>query len=88
MASNARAFAEFGLGELLEIETSVLQTLCLTVNTAGSEIKYKILDVLSGVFDIEANEVELGIDAGESLRVGTGGTFRASATSRQLASPP
>ena len=47
MATNARAFAEVGLGELLELETSVLQTLCLTVNTAGSEIKYKILDVLT-----------------------------------------
>lgn len=47
MATNAEAFAEVGLGELLELETSVLQTLCLTVNTAGSEIKYKILDVLT-----------------------------------------
>ena len=47
MATNAKAFAEVGLGELLELETSVLQTLCLTVNTAGSELKYKILDVLT-----------------------------------------
>jgi len=47
MATNAKAFAEVGLGELLELETSVLQTLCLTLNTAGSELKYKILDVLT-----------------------------------------
>ena len=47
MATNAKAFAEVGLAELLELETSVLQTLCLTVNTAGSELKYKILDVLT-----------------------------------------
>ena len=47
MATNAKAFAEIGLGDLLELETSVLQSLCLTVNTAGSEPKYKILDVLT-----------------------------------------
>ena len=47
MATNAKAFAEVGLGKLLELETSILQTLCLTVNTAGSEPKYKILDVLT-----------------------------------------
>ncbi len=47
MATNAKAFAEVGLGKLLELETSILQTLCLTVNTAGSEPKYKIPDVLT-----------------------------------------
>jgi hypothetical protein len=33
--------------ELRSLETSVLKTLCLTINTAGSELKYKILDSLS-----------------------------------------
>jgi replicative DNA helicase len=47
MATKEKVFAEIGLGELLNLETSVLRTLCLTVNTAGSELKYKILDTLS-----------------------------------------
>jgi hypothetical protein len=33
--------------ELRLLETSVVKTLCLTINTAGSELKYKILDSLS-----------------------------------------
>ncbi|HEX9725154.1 MAG TPA: DnaB-like helicase C-terminal domain-containing protein [Vicinamibacteria bacterium] len=48
MATQEKAFAGVKLGELLDLETSVLRTLCLTVNTAGSELKYKILDTLSG----------------------------------------
>jgi hypothetical protein len=36
-----------GVDELRALETSVLKTLCLTINTAGSELKYKILDSLS-----------------------------------------
>lgn len=48
MATQEKAYAEISLGELLELETSVLRTLCLTVNTAGSDLKYKILDLLSG----------------------------------------
>ncbi|MGH9337733.1 MAG: hypothetical protein ACRD21_28610, partial [Vicinamibacteria bacterium] len=36
-----------GVDELRTLETSVLKTLCLTINTAGSELKYKILDSLS-----------------------------------------
>jgi hypothetical protein len=36
-----------GVDELKSLETSVLKTLCLTINTAGSELKYKILDSLS-----------------------------------------
>ena len=47
MATQEKAYAGVKLGELLELETSVLRTLCLTVNTAGSELKYKILDTLS-----------------------------------------
>jgi hypothetical protein len=35
------------VGELLSLETSVLNALCLTINTAGSELKYKILDTVS-----------------------------------------
>jgi len=48
MATKEKSYAEVKLGELLELETAVLRTLCLTVNTAGSELKYKILDTLSG----------------------------------------
>jgi len=47
MATQQKAYAGVKMGELLELETSVLRTLCLTVNTAGSELKYKILDTLS-----------------------------------------
>jgi hypothetical protein len=36
-----------GVDELRSLETSVLKALCLTINTAGSELKYKILDSLS-----------------------------------------
>jgi hypothetical protein len=36
-----------GVDELRSLEESVLKTLCLTINTAGSELKYKILDSLS-----------------------------------------
>jgi hypothetical protein len=36
-----------GVDELRTLETSVLKALCLTINTAGSELKYKILDSLS-----------------------------------------
>src|SRR5262245_57792253 len=36
-----------GVDELRTLETSLLKTLCLTINTAGSELKYKILDSLS-----------------------------------------
>lgn len=36
-----------GVDELRSLETSVLKTLCLTINTAGSELKYRILDSLS-----------------------------------------
>ena len=36
-----------GVDELKSLETSVLKTLCLTINTAGSELKYKILDSLT-----------------------------------------
>jgi hypothetical protein len=36
-----------GVDELRTLETSVLKALCLTINTAGSELKYKILDSLA-----------------------------------------
>ncbi len=36
-----------GVDELKSLETSVLKALCLTINTAGSELKYKILDSLA-----------------------------------------
>jgi len=35
------------VGELLALETSILNVLCLTINTAGSELKYQILDNIS-----------------------------------------
>lgn len=35
------------MGELLSLETSILNVLCLTINTAGSELKYQILDSLT-----------------------------------------
>ncbi len=35
------------LGELLRIETSVLRSLCLTINASGSALKDRILDTLS-----------------------------------------
>ncbi len=47
MAVNPEGAGTIGVGELRTLETSVLKTLCLTINTAGSELKYKILDSLS-----------------------------------------
>jgi len=50
MASAADRSSKTGMGnygELLKVETSVLRTLCLTVNATGSELKYKIIDTLS-----------------------------------------
>jgi replicative DNA helicase len=47
MATKEETSTGITVGELLALETSVLRTLCLTVNTAGSELKYKILDTLS-----------------------------------------
>ncbi len=35
------------LGGQLRLETSVLRTLCLTVNSDGSELKYRILEDLT-----------------------------------------
>lgn len=47
MATKEETSTGMTVGELLTLETSVLRILCLTVNTAGSELKYKILDTLS-----------------------------------------
>lgn len=47
MAPMQEHSTEISLGDLLNLETSVLRALCLTVNAAGSELKYKILDMLS-----------------------------------------
>ncbi len=50
MAPAADRSSKLGMGdygELLNMETSVLRTLCLTVNATGSELKYKIIDTLS-----------------------------------------
>ncbi|HXV64817.1 MAG TPA: DnaB-like helicase C-terminal domain-containing protein [Vicinamibacteria bacterium] len=47
MAQNQGPSETIGAEELRSLETSVLKTLCLTINTAGSELKYKILDSLS-----------------------------------------
>jgi replicative DNA helicase len=47
MASNSEPTSTIGVQELRELETSILKALCLTINTAGSELKYKILDSLS-----------------------------------------
>jgi hypothetical protein len=47
MAANPERPDTIGVDELKSLETSVLKTLCLTINTAGSELKYKILDSLS-----------------------------------------
>ena len=73
MATQQKAYAEVKMGELLELETSVLRTLCLTVNTAGSELKYKILDTLSSAdfyFPVNASIFEHR----EEHRVTTRGT--------------
>lgn len=47
MAANPEPSQAMSVDELRGLETSVLKTLCLTINTAGSELKYKILDSLS-----------------------------------------
>ncbi len=47
MAAKPGPTAAFGIEELGALEASVLKALCLTINTAGSELKYKILDTLS-----------------------------------------
>jgi hypothetical protein len=46
MALKREQAAGIGLAELLLLETSVLRTLCLTINASGSEIKSRILDTL------------------------------------------
>ena len=48
MAANPEQSESIGTEELRALETSVLKALCLTINTAGSELKYKIMDGLSG----------------------------------------
>lgn len=47
MAANPEQSEAIGIEELRVLEGSVLKALCLTINTAGSELKYKILDSLS-----------------------------------------
>ena len=47
MAANPEQSEAIGIEELRALEGSVLKALCLTINTAGSELKYKILDSLS-----------------------------------------
>lgn len=47
MAANVEPSGAMSVEELRHLETGVLKTLCLTINTAGSELKYKILDSLS-----------------------------------------
>ncbi|GMR22871.1 MAG: hypothetical protein BMS9Abin37_1249 [Acidobacteriota bacterium] len=47
MAANPEQSEAIGIEELRAFEGSVLKALCLTINTAGSELKYKILDSLS-----------------------------------------
>jgi len=47
MAANPEQSEAIGIEELRALESSVLKALCLTINTAGSELKYKILDSLS-----------------------------------------
>ena len=47
MAAEPERSDTIGVDELRSLEISVLKTLCLTINTAGSELKYKILDTLS-----------------------------------------
>ena len=47
MAANPEQSEAIGIEELRALEASVLKALCLTINTAGSELKYKILDSLS-----------------------------------------
>ena len=47
MAAKSGPTAAVGVEELSALEVSVLKALCLTINTAGSELKYKILDTLS-----------------------------------------
>ena len=47
MASNPEPVDDISVDELRALESSVLKALCLTINTAGSELKYKILDSLA-----------------------------------------
>jgi hypothetical protein len=50
MSATSEQSAKMGMdnySELLNLETSVLRTLCLTVNATGSELKYRIIDTLS-----------------------------------------
>ena len=47
MAANPEQSEAIGIEALRALEASVLKALCLTINTAGSELKYKILDSLS-----------------------------------------
>ena len=47
MAANPEQSEAIGIEKLRALEASVLKALCLTINTAGSELKYKILDSLS-----------------------------------------
>ncbi len=50
MAPTAERSGQMSFGdyeELLSLETSIIRTLCLTVNATGSEVKYKIMDTLS-----------------------------------------
>ncbi len=50
MSETSEQSPQMGMGDysdLLNLETSVLRTLCLTVNATGSELKYRILDTLS-----------------------------------------
>ena len=47
MAANPEQSEDIGIEELRALEGSVLKALCLTINTAGSELKYKILDSLA-----------------------------------------
>jgi hypothetical protein len=47
MAAEPERSDTIGVDELRSLEISVLKALCLTINTAGSELKYRILDSLS-----------------------------------------
>ena len=48
MAATPEQSEAIGIDELRALEACVLKALCLTINTAGSELKYKILDSLTG----------------------------------------
>ena len=47
MAVNTEPSEAVGADELHKLEASVLEALCLTINTAGSELKYDILEKLA-----------------------------------------